>query len=128
MKDINLDVKKGDRVLIKGRTGAGKTTLFKILTGVYPHCFISPYNHLISFSSQHPLKLPMASLLENIDPYSILDSVPSSIASRVREHMRQLGEKEKFGYEDQVKINNIRAFLYGWNGLAIYDEPNIVLN
>ena len=69
---INLDVSAKDKILIKGKTGAGKTTLFKILTGLYPDSYISPYNHLISFSSQHPLRLPMTSLQESIDPYQIL--------------------------------------------------------
>ena len=32
LKDINLDIKKGDFVFITGRSGAGKTTLFKILS------------------------------------------------------------------------------------------------
>lgn len=31
-------------------------------------------------------------------------------------------------YEDDVLLNNIRAYLYGYNGVAIYDEPQKILN
>ena len=79
---------------MKGRTGAGKTTLFKILTGLYPSHYISPHNHLISFSSQHPLKLPMASLLQNIDPYCILDKVPVEVKANVQIYVDKLTKKE----------------------------------
>lgn len=30
------------------------------------------------------------------------------------------------GFADEVKINNIRAFIYGWDTLILYDEPVIV--
>lgn len=32
---LELSLKPGDKVLIRGKTGAGKTTLFKIFTGLY---------------------------------------------------------------------------------------------
>ena len=35
-------------------------------------------------------------------------------------------EKNKLGYDDEVKSNNIRAYLYGFDGLTIYDEPQII--
>lgn len=36
ISDLNLTIPKGSRIGIKGRTGAGKTTLFNILLGLYP--------------------------------------------------------------------------------------------
>lgn len=35
LKDFSLEVKKGEFVTLTGRTGAGKSTLFKILLGLY---------------------------------------------------------------------------------------------
>lgn len=34
LKDINLNIKHGERVLINGASGSGKTTLLKIITGI----------------------------------------------------------------------------------------------
>ena len=36
LQDINLSLKKGDRLGIIGHNGAGKTTLLKAMAGVYP--------------------------------------------------------------------------------------------
>lgn len=33
----NVTIKHGEKVLIKGRTGAGKTTLFRVLSGIWPY-------------------------------------------------------------------------------------------
>lgn len=56
IKSLNLRIAPGEKVLIRGKTGAGKTTLFKILTGLYgPNLFKSP--GFISFSPQKPLLL-----------------------------------------------------------------------
>lgn len=36
ISNLNLKIEKGERLGIKGRTGAGKTTLFNLLLGLYP--------------------------------------------------------------------------------------------
>lgn len=36
ISNLNLKIAKGERLGIKGRTGAGKTTLFNLLLGLYP--------------------------------------------------------------------------------------------
>lgn len=33
----DLVIKQGEKILIKGRTGAGKTTLFRVLAGIWPY-------------------------------------------------------------------------------------------
>ncbi len=35
LKNINLDIKQGDRVALIGHNGSGKTTLLRVLSGVY---------------------------------------------------------------------------------------------
>lgn len=38
LKNFSLNVKEGEHVIIRGRTGAGKSTIFKLLLGLYkPH-------------------------------------------------------------------------------------------
>ena len=36
LKDLSLTVKRGEQVTLVGRTGAGKSTVFKLLLGLYP--------------------------------------------------------------------------------------------
>lgn len=31
-------------------------------------------------------------------------------------------------FEDEVYINNLRAYLYGFKGLTVYDEPQFVFD
>jgi ABC-type transport system involved in cytochrome bd biosynthesis fused ATPase/permease subunit len=38
-KEMSFLFSKGDKIKIKGKSGAGKTTLFKILTSTYPSIF-----------------------------------------------------------------------------------------
>jgi ATP-binding cassette subfamily C protein len=38
LKNLNLEIKKGEKVAIVGKTGSGKSTLAQILIGLYPIC------------------------------------------------------------------------------------------
>lgn len=35
LENINLNIQSGEKILIRGRTGEGKTTLFKVISGLY---------------------------------------------------------------------------------------------
>lgn len=35
LKDINLEVREGDKIAVIGRNGAGKSTLFRVMSGIY---------------------------------------------------------------------------------------------
>ena len=52
LKDINLQIRKGERVGIIGRNGCGKTTLLKLIAGIY-----SPTNGNCKIYSQRMLAL-----------------------------------------------------------------------
>lgn len=61
LENLNIQLKQGEKILIRGKTGSGKTTLFKVLTGLYPEFSpIAKYfkEIYISFSPQKPLILP----------------------------------------------------------------------
>jgi ABC-type multidrug transport system fused ATPase/permease subunit len=56
---FDFTIKKGDKVLVKGRSGIGKTSLYKLLTSAYPNIFSTiDKDFLVFFSPQHPLILP----------------------------------------------------------------------
>jgi ABC-type multidrug transport system fused ATPase/permease subunit len=56
---LNFEVKKGDKTVIRGRSGVGKTTLYKLLTSTYPNIVSTvDSSFFVAFSPQHPLVLP----------------------------------------------------------------------
>ncbi|MBN86423.1 MAG: hypothetical protein CL885_02745, partial [Dehalococcoidia bacterium] len=84
LKDINLSLNEGDKVLISGQSGEGKSTLLKIITGFYmPSSGQVSYNdfqgnsHYLDFSSiakqtfysSNDLFIPDTTLRDFIDPY-----------------------------------------------------------
>lgn len=80
--------------MLKGKTGAGKTTLFKILMGLYPEVYFPEESlHVTSFSSQHPLLIGDSSVLERVDPYKILNFVSESVNSQIKAALSDLLSK-----------------------------------
>jgi len=55
LTQFNLTVQTGERVIISGRTGTGKTTLFRLLTGLY-----TPASGSITIFGQAPDQIPPA--------------------------------------------------------------------
>lgn len=64
----NVTIKHGEKVLIKGRTGAGKTTLFRVLSGIWPFGegnIVLPKGKKVIVLPQKPY-FPIASLADAV--------------------------------------------------------------
>ena len=74
LKNINLKIKKGEKIFVTGKSGSGKSTLFKIIKGYYNYkglCLVdgkksNEYNNLnIIYVSQNE-KLFTGTILDNL--------------------------------------------------------------
>lgn len=68
LKDINIDLKKGDFVAVIGESGSGKSTLMKVISGLYhPSCGKVMYNnHNIALLSPENRSSVIAYVSQNI--------------------------------------------------------------
>jgi putative ATP-binding cassette transporter len=68
MQDVQIDVPRGDKVLISGPSGSGKTTLFRVLAGLWPFAkgkLRIPKGARVLFLSQKPY-LPLGKLRDAV--------------------------------------------------------------
>ena len=103
LKNINIDIKKGDCVSILGHNGAGKTTLFKIINGL-----IKPTtgtieilgNKLTAETKKQIGYIPQINKFENYIPINVKQVIEIGITARK-------GIFKKLSEQDNLLIENI---------------------
>lgn len=106
LKDINLKVKRGQKIAIVGESGCGKSTLFKVLLGMYPEftgelkimetdlfeCNINSWRNQISIVQQEK-SLFNKTIAENI-ALGCLENNRNSSRQKIKEAAKMAGAHE----------------------------------
>lgn len=139
IKDINIDIEKGQIVSILGKSGIGKTTIFNILAGfeqadmgkILLNGKDITYNKKnVSYMMQKPLLMPYFNVLDNVCLYFKIKNMPKSKAYEkaipiiekfgLKEHMYKYPYELSAGMKQRVSF--IRAYLKP-SDLMLFDEP-----
>ena len=66
LKNINLEIKEGDFVVITGPTGAGKTTLCEMMNGIIPNFVKGDLTGKITVDGMDPTKTQVATMAQTV--------------------------------------------------------------
>ena len=90
MQDVQIEIPRGDKVLISGPSGSGKTTLFRVLAGLWPFAkgkLRIPKGARVLFLSQKPY-LPLGTLRQAVafpsEPDAFTDDQIKDVLAEVR--------------------------------------------
>ncbi|HET6160958.1 MAG TPA: ABC transporter ATP-binding protein/permease [Dongiaceae bacterium] len=90
MQDVNIEISRGDKILISGPSGSGKTTLFRVLAGLWPFAkgkLRIPKGARVLFLSQKPY-LPLGTLRDVVafpsEPGTFTDEQIKNALAEVR--------------------------------------------
>lgn len=147
LKNVNIDIEKGDFVFITGPSGAGKTTLFKLLSAYdkptsgkiqvanyrldeITEKEVPYFRRKIGVVFQDFKLLKDYTLLENVElPLKILGMKPSISKSRVLEILDLVGLKDRHDYfpeqisgGEKQRVAIARALIHEPD-ILIADEP-----
>ena len=139
LKKVSFTIKQGDKVLLLGASGIGKSTLVKALAGlwIYGEGLISLPNESIFFVPQRPY-MPICSL-RNAVSYPLISSTQQNDHEIKRwlnlfklDHLSQSLEENKdwgliLSLGEQQRISFIRILLYKPKWIVM-DEPTSALN
>jgi energy-coupling factor transport system ATP-binding protein len=62
LKNLNLEVRKGEFIGLVGPTGSGKTTLLNLIAGVLPHYFPGTLDGLVKIFGKSTMEMSMAEI------------------------------------------------------------------
>ena len=128
-RDINIHIRKGERVFILGENGCGKTTLFRILTAKLPQDrgeFEYGANVMVGYfdQMQQNLDLEKTAIDEVWDAFPALTQteVRSALASFLFKGEEVFKPLAKMSGGERARISLLKLMLKGSNMLLL-DEP-----
>jgi len=102
LKNINLTINKGEKILIVGPSGCGKSTLANCLNGIIPYSIKGDYQgelslngHLFTKSSIHQLSKNIGTVLQDTDGQFVGLSVAEDIAFSLENDMIDIKEMKE---------------------------------
>lgn len=139
LEDVGISLQKGELVCLLGISGAGKTTLFNILSGLMQpdsgHVYVNGAETTgipgkISYMLQKDLLLPFRTVLDNVALPLMLRGVPKKEArEQAASHFARFGlagtekkypDKLSGGMRQRAAL--LRTYLAS-DGIALLDEP-----
>ena len=97
LKNINLNINKGDFVIIKGHNGAGKTSLFKIINGLIKPTtgIVKLFNENINSKTKKRIGyIPQTNKFENSLPITVKQVIEIGITAK-KGIFKSLSKKDK---------------------------------
>ncbi|MEZ5831532.1 MAG: ABC transporter ATP-binding protein/permease [Dongiaceae bacterium] len=123
MQDVQIEIPRGDKVLIAGPSGSGKTTLFRVLAGLWPFAkgkLRVPKGARVLFLSQKPY-LPLGKLRDVVafpsEPGTFTDAQITDALAEVRlpQLVNRLDDDENWSMSlsvgEQQRVAIARALL-----------------
>lgn len=139
LSDVNINLNKGEIVSLLGVSGAGKTTLFNILSGIYKADTGNVYLNgeditgkpgKVSYMLQKDLLFPYRKVIDNVCLPLIINGAKKKEAREKALPLFKVFDIEgtEFKYPDQLsggmrqRAALLRTYLSS-NGVALLDEP-----
>ncbi len=131
-EDVSFDVGRGDRLLVLGLNGAGKTSLLRILAGeTTANLGMFSFGHNVNvgyYAQEHDNLLAEASLLDNIR-----SAVPNDVIlteTQLRGMLGMMGLSGEKVYQESGTLSGgektklaLAMLMVGRNNLLLLDEP-----
>lgn len=131
LRDVNLELKRGEFAAVLGLSGSGKTTLFNILAGLdRPDLGLVEVNETIGYMMQKDLLLPWKRLMDNISLPLIIRGVARREAEQgVLLHLPAFGLKglerswpAQLSGGERQRAALLRTYLHAGT-IMLLDEP-----